>query len=70
VDEDNDQTHLPVLSLSFCHTKKSPVEAKTLGTREKHINHGAKLEKEDSFKGVNVQETSKETECCHAIDGE
>jgi hypothetical protein len=71
VDEDNDRTPSPVLSLSFCHTKKSPVEAKTLETGKKCINHSFKLEeKEESFKDASIQETSKETRCSVATDGE
>jgi hypothetical protein len=48
------------------------VEAKTLETQEKCINHDVKLEKEVSFKDTNEQETNKETKetpCCHANDG-
>jgi hypothetical protein len=70
VDEGNDRTPSPVLSSSLCHIKKSSVEAKTLETQEKCINNDVKLEKEDSFTDTNEQETSKETLCCHAIDGE
>jgi hypothetical protein len=70
VDEDNDRTPSPVLSLSLHHTKKAPVEAKTLETGKKCINHSLKLEeKEESFKDRSIQETSKETQCSLTTDG-
>jgi hypothetical protein len=70
VDEDNDRTPSPVLSLSSYCTKKSPLETKPLETGEKCISQGIKLEKEDNFRDSDIQETGKETQCCHAIDGE
>lgn len=71
VDEDDDRTPSPVLSLSLRHTKKSPVEAKTLETEKKCINRSSKLEEiEESFKDPSIQETSKETRCSLTTDGE
>jgi hypothetical protein len=71
VDEDNDRTPSPVLSLSQHHNKKSPVEAKTLETGKKSINHSYELEeKEGHFKAQGIQERSKETRCSLGTDGE
>jgi len=70
MDEDNDRTPSPVLSLSSCLTKKSPLETKPLDTGEKCINQGDELEKADYCRDSDTQETSKETQCCHAVDGE
>jgi hypothetical protein len=65
MDEDNDRTPSPVLSLSSHLTKKSPLE-----TGEKCINQGVMLEKADCYRDSDTQETSKETQCSHAVDGE
>jgi hypothetical protein len=46
------------------------VEAKTLETQLKYNNDDSKLEKEDSFTDKNEQETSRESLCCHVVDGE
>lgn len=70
VDEDNDRTPSPVLSLSSHVTKKSPLETKPLETGEKCINKGVKLEKADCYRDSDTQETSKETQCSPAVDGE
>jgi hypothetical protein len=70
VDEDNDRTPSPVLSLSSHVTKKSPLETKSLETGEKCINKGVKLEKADCYRDSDTQETSKETQCSPAVDGE
>jgi hypothetical protein len=66
---DNDRTPSPVLSLSSYHSKKSPLETKPLETGEKCIKQGITLEKGVSFRDLDMQETSEETQC-YAIDGE
>jgi hypothetical protein len=71
VDEDNDRTPSPVLSLSLHHTKKSRVEEKTSEAGKKCINHSSKLEeKEESFEDPSIQKTGKETWCSLDTDGE
>jgi hypothetical protein len=70
VDEDDDRTPSPVLSLSSHLTKKSPLETKPLENGEKCVNQGVKLEKADCRRGSDTQETNKETQCSHAVDGE
>jgi hypothetical protein len=70
VDEDNDRTPSPLPSLTL-HHKKSPVEARTLETGKKCINHSYELEeKEGGFETLSMQETSKETRCSLTTDGE
>jgi len=70
VDEDNDRTPSPVLSLSSHLIKKSPLETKPLETGEKCINQDVKLQKADCYRDSDTQETGKETHCSHAVDGE
>ncbi|XP_021933104.1 Bloom syndrome protein homolog isoform X2 [Zootermopsis nevadensis] len=69
VDEGNDRTPSPVLSSSFRHIKKSPVDAQSVKTQEICISNDVKLRKEDSFTDTNEQKSSKESVCCHATDG-
>lgn len=70
MDEDNDRTPSPVLSSSSYHTKKSPSETKPLETGEICINQCIKLGKADCYRDSDTQETSKQTQCSHAVDGE
>jgi hypothetical protein len=70
VDEDNDRTPSPVLSLPAYYTQKSPLETKPLETEENCINQSVKLEKEDNFRDSDIQETGRETQCCHTSGGE
>lgn len=70
MDEGNDRTPSPVLSSSFRHIKKSPVDAQSVKTQEICISNDVKLRKEDSFTDTNEQKSSKESVCCHATDGE
>jgi hypothetical protein len=47
------------------------VQAGTLETGKKCINHSCELEeKEGSFENLSIQETSKETRCSLTTDGE
>jgi hypothetical protein len=70
VDEDDNRSSSPILSLSSYHTKKSPLETKPLETGEKCVNQGVNLEKADCYRDSDTQATSKETQCSHAVVSE